>query len=55
MASAVVAVVATAVINAVVFSRSNYIFSRFDNKDAAAAEAKRRQNTIDKYNRERRL
>ena len=39
MASAVVAVVATVVVNAVAFSGSNNIFSRF-NTDAAAAEAR---------------
>ena len=52
MAGAVVAVVATAVVNAVAFSGSNYIFSHFD-KSTAAEDARRRQEAIDKYNREK--
>ena len=52
MAGAVVAVVATAVVNAVAFSGSNYIFSHFD-KTAASDDARKRQEAIDKYNRER--
>ena len=41
MASAVVAVVATAVVNAIAFSGSNYIFSHFD-KITASDDARRR-------------
>ena len=52
MAGAVVAVVATAVVNAVAFSGSNYIFSHFD-KTTASDDARKRQEAIDKYNRER--
>ena len=52
MASAVVAVVGSAIVNAVAFSGSNFLFSRMD-KDAAAAEARKRQDAIDKYNRDR--
>ena len=52
MAGAVVAVVATAVVNAVAFSGSNYIFSHFD-KNSAAEDARKRQEAIDKYNRAR--
>ena len=49
MASAIVAVVGSAIVNAIAFSGSNFIFSRMD-KDAAAAKARKRQDTIDKYN-----
>ena len=52
MAGAVVAVVATAVVNAVAFSRLNYVFKHID-KSTAADDARRRQKAIDKYNRER--
>ena len=46
-----VAVVATANVNAVAFSGSNFIFSHND-KSTAADDAKRRQEAIDKYNKE---
>ena len=52
MAGAVVAVVATAVVNAVAFSGSYYIFSHID-KNSPSDDARRRQKAIDKYNRER--
>jgi hypothetical protein len=52
MAGAVVAVVATAVVNAVAFSASNYVFSKID-KDAAAEEKRKHDDALLEYNRQK--
>jgi hypothetical protein len=52
MATAILAVVGTAVVNAVAFSGSNYIFSKLD-KDAAAEERRRKEAADEKYRRDR--
>ncbi len=52
MAVAVLAVVGTAVVNALAFSGSNYLFSKLD-KDAAAEEKRKKDAADEKYRRDR--